>query len=580
MGLAHPRWTVAFVAVVVFTNTLANRPVLDDGWVIFDNSLIKSLGNIPRIFHEPYNVAMTGANAGLYRPVTMLTYALNYALGGSNVVGYHLVNIALHVFSSLALLGLACVLLASSRAALLAALLFAVHPAHVEAVTAMVGRAELLAALGSLTCLYLTCTRHRARWRFPAALIALALGVLSKENAAVTPLLWALLAIALPAAAGLEARPGFSSADRRRALWRASALGAAMACATAAYFMLRPGAGPVGASQWFHGQPRSVIFNTMSRAVAEYLRLLVLPHPLGVDFYYSNKIPFTQSFTAASLAATAVWIAVLGLGVFLLRRAPVFACGILWVFVALLPVLNIVPIGVLMAERLLYLPSVGFCIAAGAGVALVVERARTPPRWAPALMAVVLLALAAKTWTRNTDWHDALTLWEAELRNEPQDVVVNNNLAVEYIARGELTKARERLEIALRTHPGYWRAHVNLGIVEHKLHDDAAAVRSLEQAHRLDPSAASPDFFMAQVLADQGDLSRAIDYLARAESVEPLDASTPLFRGWYLFRLGRLDEATAELSRAAALDPGNPEARTYLAEIARSKSGVASGSAH
>jgi Flp pilus assembly protein TadD len=61
------------------------------------------------------------------------------------------------------------------------------------------------------------------------------------------------------------------------------------------------------------------------------------------------------------------------------------------------------------------------------------------------------------------------------------------------------------------------------------------------------------------------------DYLARAESAEPLDALTRLFRGWYLYRLGRLEEAMAELSRAVELDPGNPEPRTYLAEIARTK---------
>jgi len=194
VAVVDPTLTLAVLAAATYANIFANAPVLDDGWVIFDNSLIKNLGNIPRIFHEPYNAAMKGTNAGLYRPLTTLTYALNYAVGGSNVIGYHLVNITLHVLCSLALFGLARVLLASSPAALLAALLFALHPIHVEAVTAMVGRAELIAALGSLTCIYLTCTRHRARWRFPAALIALALGVLSKENAAVTPLLWALLA--------------------------------------------------------------------------------------------------------------------------------------------------------------------------------------------------------------------------------------------------------------------------------------------------------------------------------------------------------------------------------------------------
>jgi Flp pilus assembly protein TadD len=581
VALERAGWIVALTATAVYVNTVGNGPVLDDGWVIFDNSLIKSLSNIPRIFHEPYNVALSGANGGLYRPVTLLTYALNYAFGGSNVVGYHLVNVALHVLCSLAVLELARLFVGRSRAGaaapLVAALLFALHPVHVEAVTAMVGRAEVLAALGSLGCLYLTCTRRRSWWRLGAALVVLALGVLSKENAAVTPILWLLVAIALPSAAGLEARPGFRAADRRRALVQASVIAAAMACAAAAYFVLRPGVGPAGGSRWFDGQPGGVIFNTMTRALAEYLQLLVLPYPLGVDFYYSNKIPFTHSFTLACVAATAAWLAVLAFGVVLLRRSPVIGLGILWIFVALLPVLNIVPIGVLMAERLLYLPSVGFCIAAGAGAAMLFDRVpaqrwlATTGRAVLALMAIAVVAFAAITWKRNADWRNALTLWEAELRKEPQDVVVNNNLAVEYTSRGELAKARERLEVALRTNPFYWRAHVNMGIVAHKLRDDATAVRSLEEAHRIDPSAASPDFFMAQVLADQGNFSGAIDYLARAERADPLDARTPLFQGWYLYQMGRLEEATAELRRAAMLDPGDPQAGRYLSEIARKK---------
>ena len=567
-------------SIVVYANTLQNRPVLDDGWVIFDNSLIKSLSNVLTIFGQPYNAALPGENAGVYRPVTTLSYAINYAFGGPNVLGYHLVNIALHVLCCLLVLELGSLLWSASRAGrpppatvpdalpvvgsatpLLGALLFAVHPVHVEAVTAMVGRAELLAALGSLGCLYLTCTRARAPWRYPAGLIALALGVLSKENAAVTPLLFCLLAFALPAAAGLSTRPEPFSPEGRRALWRAGGLAAGMACAAGLYFILRPvPAGGAIQAQWFGGQPGGVVFNTMTRALAEYLQLLVFPHPLGVDFYYANKIPFTPRFTLTCLADTALWLAVLGVGIAALRRAPLAATGTLWVFVALLPVLNIVPIGLLMAERLLYLPSVSFCIMSGAGAALLptVTRWRLP---AAAIVALAFSALAAKTWVRNADWRDARTLWEAELKKAPTDVVVNNNLAVEYTARGELDLARERLEVALRTAPSYWRAYVNMGIIAHQLHDDSAALRWLEQAQQMAPAASSPYFFMAVVLADGGKLSEAVDYLARAEEADPLDARTHLYRGRYLRTLGRLAEAEAELRRAAELDPATAASR-------------------
>ena len=569
--LRHPRRTVLLVVVVLYADTLANRPVLDDGWVIFDNSLIKSLRNVPAIFRQPYNAATPGSNAGVYRPVTTLSYAINYAIGGPLVVGYHAVNIVLHILCCLLVFELGRRLARAARVtdpergALIAALLFAIHPIHVEAVTAMVGRADLLAALGSLACLYLTCTRAEARWRYPAALIALALGVLSKENAAVTPLLFGLIAFALPGAAGFDTRPNLFTIDGRRPLWRLCAIAGGMVAAASVYMLLHPGgAGIPPGSQWFGGQPRSTVFYTMTRVLAEYIRLLVFPHPLGIDFYYATKFPFTSTFTASAAADTALWLTVLAFGIVALRRAPVAGLGVLWVFVALLPVLNIVPIGALMGERLLYLPSVGFCVAVGTGVALLPGVLARRPRVAwlavPVATAIAIagLALAVKSWVRNAAWRDALTLYEVEVRKAPTDVVLNNNLAVEYTARGQFDLARQRLEVALRVAPWYWRAQVNMGIVAHRLNDDSAAMRWLDQAHRIAPSESTPYFFMGVVSADAGKLAEAVDYLARAEALDSLDARTRFYRGGYLTRLGRAAEAERELKRARELDPALP----------------------
>jgi len=557
---------VALVAALVYANSLHNGPVMDDRWVIFDNPLIKHLNQVAAIFRQSYGAALAGAHQGLYRPLTILSYAANWAIGGLDVVGYHLGNIGLHVLCCLLVMDLGTVLGNASRgegptsaAALLSAMLFAIHPVHVEAVTAMVGRDELLAAAGALGCLYLTCTRRRAPWRYPVALAVLAAGVLSKENAAVAPLLFALIALALPAAADLETRPSLSSTKGRHALLRVGALTAGMVSAVGLCVLLRPAAAAIPVeSQWFDSLPRQVVFNTMTRALAEYLRLLVFPQPLGLDFYYSNRIPFTHTFTLTCLADTAAWLAVLVFGAASLRRVPLRALGILWIFLALLPVLNIIPIGVLMAERLLYLPSVGFCIVAGAGVAVLLERLRS--RWGLRALTAGIVAgagvvLAAKTRARNGEWHDALTLWRAELRREPLDPFVNNFLAIEYMARGQLDSARARLAVTLRSAPGNWAASANMGLVAHKLHDDSAAIRWLARARTLAPSASDPVFFMAIVRGDEGRLAEAVDLLSEAEALAPWEAWSRVCRGWYLQRLGRSAEGKAELRRAIELDP-------------------------
>jgi len=566
-ALERRRWVVALVAALAFANTLHNGPVLDDSWVIFDNPLIKHLNQVAVIFRQSYGAALSGQHQGLYRPFTTLSYAVNWAIGGLDVVGYHLGNIGLHVLCCLLVLELGTLVASAWRgagptaraAALFGALLFAIHPVHVEAVTAMVGRDELLAAAGALGSLYLVCTRRRAPWRYPLALAALAAGILSKENAAVAPLLFALIALALPAAADLEVRPSLSTSEGKAALWRAGALAAGMVGVVALCVLLRPAAAAIPReAQWFDSLPRQVVFNTMTRVLAEYLRLLVFPWPLGLDFYYSNRIPATPTFTGTCLADTAVWLAVLTVGVASWRRAPLVAVGILWVFVALLPVLNIIPIGVLMAERLLYLPSVGFCLMVGAGVAVLLERLR-PEGSRQALAAGIVLAvgivLAAKTWSRNAEWRDAFTLWRAELRREPVDPVVNNFLALEYMNRGELDSAAARLVVALSSAPGYWGASVNMGLVAHKMHDDSGAIHWLARARALAPTASDPVFFMAIVRGDEGRLAEAADLLAQAEAVAPWEAWTRLCRGWFLRRLGRSAAGDGEVKRAFELDP-------------------------
>jgi protein O-mannosyl-transferase len=300
------------------------------------------------------------------------------------------------------------------------------------------------------------------------------------------------------------------------------------------------------------------VFNTMTRVLAEYLQLLVLPVPLGADFYYSKLFPPTPTFTVACLADTIAWGAVLAGGVAAVRRAPIWTVGVLWIFVALLPVLNIVRIGVEMAERLLYLPSVGFCLIVGAAVAAGLERLqpRSPQRvLAFGVMGAVGLLLAAKTWTRNADWQNNYTFWRAEVRRTPQDPIPNNYLALEYMTRGEFDSAGAHLVASLTAAPGYWDANLNMGLLAHKMHQDSVAAIWLARAHQLAPTESDPMFFLGVMRGDEGRLADAVDVLAQAESLAPTEAWTRVCRGWYLERLGKRAEGNAEIVRGLELDP-------------------------
>ena len=121
-------------------------------------------------------------------------------------------------------------------------------------------------------------------------------------------------------------------------------------------------------AQWFANVPRLTITFTTGRILAEYTRILAFPAFLGTDFAYAARVPQIVRPSPELFLSLAVWVPLVAGSLLLLRRTPLPAAGLLWTFGALLPVLHVIPIGVLMAERLTYLPSAGFCIAAAAAI--------------------------------------------------------------------------------------------------------------------------------------------------------------------------------------------------------------------
>ncbi len=614
---ARPRLAVALAALLPFLLTIGHPPILDDGWAALDNPLTHRLGNVGRIFREPYGFAGEATLGGPYRPLTTLSYALNYAVHGRWPPGYHLVNVALHLVASLLVLALARRLaaaatppLGTARVALLAGLLFAVHPAHVEAVATIAGRNELLCACFALGALLLALCRRDAAWKLPAALALLVGGLLSKEVAVAAPGLLVVVAVALPAAAGLQARPGLGSGAPRRALLEVALVAGLLLTALVPYLL---GRGPALAAppeaRWFPVEtPGWQVALSMSRVLGEYLRILAFPSFLGGDFAYAARLPTLTAPTLGFAVATAAWVATLASAALLLRRAPLVSAGLAWTFVPLLPVMQIVPVGVLLAERLLYLPSVGFCLAVAAAVGALLPaerpgpgpgsgpgpgpgspstprlrrsardgrpsgslRSRMPGSWSAALPAALALALVAllsiRTLVRALDWRSDVGYWAAELEKAPRDPVVNNNLAVAWLARGAYARAVERLRVVLEVHPGYWRAHVNMGIALGALGEREGARRAFRRALALAPGSAEPRYHFARWLGSQGERDEALALVAEARALRPDEARLPLLQGELLLEQGRVGEARPALERATALDPKDGRARALLQEL-------------
>ena len=403
--------------------------------------------------------------SGLYRPFATLTYLFNYAIlgNGDRPEGYHEINFLLHAGNIFLVYLLARRWWNPAWKAFATAGLWAVHPVLTEAVTNIAGRSDLLAGMAVLSGLWMYLKSAESegwvRWVWLGGLLLAAMaGVFSKENAVVLPGLMALWELTW----------------RERKRWRSLALGSlaispalvAMAACRAQVLSKLPLLqipfldNPL-ASQGFWSARLTAV-----GLLAKYLGLLVWPARLSWDYSYA-QIPIAQG----SLADWAAWLVVTGVCVaavlaYRSARTVFFAIG--WAFVTMLPTSNLViPIGSILAERFLYLPAIGWAICLVALVDGVGEKIGRP-QWAPVVLSVAGVILAGRTFARNGDWKDGVTIAAAGVETSPDSYKTHGALALAWFEadpeHGNLDRAIGEAEKGLS---------ILKGLPEEKLNADA-----------------------------------------------------------------------------------------------------------
>ncbi|HKW39875.1 MAG TPA: hypothetical protein VJN39_01375 [Gemmatimonadales bacterium] len=391
---------VAVCAVAVYLGSLWNEFALDDNPVVRFNSLVLSFSGVWRAFVSPYWPPELGG--GMYRPLPLATYALDWQLGWT--AWFHAVNVLWHAGASVAV-ALSARRWMSDRAALAAGLLFAVHPVHVEAVANLVGRAELMAAAFSVVAVYAALARDSVGW----CAAALAAGLLSKENAAIVPslIVWAWIV-------GLE-RPS----RRRMIQYAGSWVALGVVYGAVRWAILRHESAFVNGAPIFLGASPAAVRLTAVAAFTDFARLLLWPVHLRVDYSPAERTLVTTPFDlrfGLGLLCLAGWAALLVLAWRRRRKVEVFGLG--WIALALLPVANLLyPAGVLVAERTLYLPSVGLALVVGAVLETAMALGWQRVTWA---LGLVALAAGVRTTQRVPVWRDDRSVVRSELRDSPR----------------------------------------------------------------------------------------------------------------------------------------------------------------
>ena len=419
-------WIVLAVSVGVYLNAFGHQFVYDDAQIIRDNVRIRSLGNLSELWTTNYWGEF--GDRGLYRPLVLLTFALNYALTGLETWSYVAANIALHAAVSLLLVLLASALGAPAKVAGLTGLLFATHPVHTEAVGMLVGRADTMVAALFLAALVLhrqvRPTPGRARRRRVWVCGCLAAALLSKENAATFLPVVVTMDYLVPAREGdrpvaLRARVtdyvAYAAVIGAILLLRLSVLGS-WTVPTDTLSVVDNPIVPLRESTLgnFYGASTAEGRYTALGVLLEYLRLLVWPATLAVDYSYA-QLPVLRSWADARVLGGAAVLAATLAAVFVLRsRVAIAAFGAAFLALTFSVTSNLAfPIGTICGERLLYLPSAGFCLGAVAAIT----------RWLPRAGTWLLVALcvlgSVRTWARNPDLRDPRSFWTSAVTSSP-----------------------------------------------------------------------------------------------------------------------------------------------------------------
>jgi Tfp pilus assembly protein PilF len=559
---------VACLAVAPFVNGLHNEFVYDDQAQVTRNALVRSLDPRPILAGG----AVTHGHVEWYRPLTIYSLALNWAISGDQPLSYHVVNVGLHAANACLVLSISFVLFGQLGVALVAAILFAVHAVHVEAVTPVFGRADLLATFFVLAGWRLALTPgKRGGWRAAAVVGCAAAGLLAKESAVVLfPLVVASDVLLMPATRGTFWRRMADSICTRRYLY------AALLVTILAYAALRIQA--VGGIQAGGSQIRAIENPLVAATIWQrgltacwiavlYLQLFLLPHPLRADYSY-NQVPVIAAWTDVRVLTIILLVA--GLGAIFKWRPTSRPLGpYLCVFaLMLLPISNLLrPIGTIMAERLLYLPSVALCLLVALGLRPMLVRGGDARRSAGL---VIALLVAAHIWvaaSRNNVWRSDVVLFAETVKASPHSAKARVNYATTLLELGDVNRAKPLLDEAVSIAPAYAEAHNLLGTIYLGRNDLPNAARAFRAALR-----DAPDYPPA--LANLGITLRRMEQpeeatllLRRAVSLDPSLAVAVVNLALLAEMHGDSAEAFALYSRAYALDPSLEVARARAREL-------------
>lgn len=535
---ALPLLLVAAVAIGAYVGTLGHALVYDDS-VIAQNELMHHPWNLRGIFASSYYGSLRH-DSELYRPLAVWSLALNFGLNrlfqlaGAHPAGFHAFNVLLHAAASVLVFAVVRSLRRASGIpvlALAAALLFAAHPIHSEAVANVTNRSEMLAAILGLSFLVL----HR-RGRYVPAGVCAFLALCGKESAVgFLPLAWVtdrLFARGVPEAGETGERPpapwkGYVAAGAALVVFLALRSSALAGSADRPALMENP----------LIAAPIVTRLLTAAALQFEYLRLVLVPIGLSSDYSF-DQMPLATSVADARVVAFAVVLVAAGWAAWIARkRFPEVAWSVAGYALLFATTSNaLFPIGVIFGERLAYAPSIFVCVLAAFALARLAEWSRPPV--ALSVLAIVCATLVVLTVRRSAVWKDDMTLFRDQVATAPRSAKAHLSLGTTLALAGREAEAVPEYETSLRIYPEHSQTWYCLGNALHRLH---------------------------------GDPSRIVAAYESALRFGPMNHEARINLLLTLLELGRKEEAKAQFAELVRLAPGHPAVPALAKRIESSR---------
>jgi protein O-mannosyl-transferase len=568
---SSPRWgalVCALLAFAIHVNSFKNQFAYDDVQFLPENTALHDIRNLPGLLAQPYWPGDFAKEIGLWRPATTLTFGIEWALFQNHGAPYHVVNVLAHAAAT-ALVVLLIGTLAAAPIAFVSGLIFAVHPMHVEAVSNIVGIAELQAAILFLAACLLHAraapalappTREGTARYGTGRLVTVTLLYLgaffSKESAITLPGVFLLLDAARER---LGLRDVGLYARRRAPVYGALAGAAALALALRWMVLgsLAHPLDPLGADLLQAGVPR---IWTVAAIWTHYVRLIVFPLNLSPD-YSPNVLPIELGWHARNLVGLVLGLSFLAAAWLAFRArtmdenresARLVGFGVMWWIVTISPISNVFFLaGVLLAERTLYLPSVG-AVAVGGWLVFRLIRRRRILGWA--FVGTVVGLLGLRTWLRTPSWHDSETVLKVMVEQYPESGRSQWVLGNAFYVQGRVPEAMRAYRAAIGILGGHHQLMIEMGkkLIDAKRYRAADFI--LLQAWQQEPSWGVAPAFLAVSRLQQGDWATAERHARASLALAPDQAITEDVLSSALAAQGRFAEAIPW--REAAIEHG------------------------